>query len=96
MTNFVKRLKKGTNGKYKGNLPLICFNCDGIGHFPKNFLIRKIKGIMNINQIENKPIKAKEAQRKFSRKYYAPKNTSPHSMKMKSLTTRQKEFYSMK
>jgi hypothetical protein len=31
--NFVKRLNKGTNGRYRGNLPLICFNCDGIGHF---------------------------------------------------------------
>jgi hypothetical protein len=31
--NFVKRLNKGTNGRYRGKLPLICFNCDGIGHF---------------------------------------------------------------
>jgi hypothetical protein len=31
--NFVKRLNKGTNGRYIGNLPSICFNCDGIGHF---------------------------------------------------------------
>jgi hypothetical protein len=34
VANFVKRLNKGTNGRYRGNLPLICFNCDGIGHFP--------------------------------------------------------------
>jgi hypothetical protein len=33
VANFVKRLNKGTNGRYRGNLPLICFNCDGIGHF---------------------------------------------------------------
>jgi hypothetical protein len=33
VANFVKRLNKGTNGRYKGKLPLICFNCDGIGHF---------------------------------------------------------------
>jgi hypothetical protein len=33
VANFVRRLKKGTNGKYRGKLPLICFNCDGIGHF---------------------------------------------------------------
>jgi hypothetical protein len=31
--NFVKRLNKGTNDRYRGKLPLICFNCDGIGHF---------------------------------------------------------------
>jgi hypothetical protein len=33
VANFVKRLNKGTNSRYRGNLPLICFNCDGIGHF---------------------------------------------------------------
>jgi hypothetical protein len=31
--NFIKRLNKGTNGKYRGKLPLIFFDCDGIGHF---------------------------------------------------------------
>jgi hypothetical protein len=33
VANFIKRLNKGTNGRYRGKLPLICFNCDGIGHF---------------------------------------------------------------
>jgi hypothetical protein len=33
VANFVKRLNKGTNGRYRGKLPLICFNCDGIDHF---------------------------------------------------------------
>jgi hypothetical protein len=33
VANFVKRLNKGTTGRYRGKLPLICFNCDGIGHF---------------------------------------------------------------
>jgi hypothetical protein len=31
VANFVKRLNKGTNGRYIGKLPLICFNCDGVG-----------------------------------------------------------------
>jgi hypothetical protein len=35
---------------------------------------------MKINQIENKDIKAKEPQRKFSRKKYTPKKTSPHQI----------------
>ena len=35
MANFVKRLNKGTNGRYRGKIHLICFNCDGIGHFSK-------------------------------------------------------------
>jgi hypothetical protein len=30
--NFIKKLKKGV-GKYKGKIPLICFNCGKIGHF---------------------------------------------------------------
>jgi hypothetical protein len=33
VANFVKRLNKGTDDRYRGKLPLICFNCDGIGHF---------------------------------------------------------------
>jgi hypothetical protein len=33
VANFIKRLNKGTNGRYRGKLPLICFNFDGIGHF---------------------------------------------------------------
>jgi hypothetical protein len=30
--NFIKKLKKGI-GKYKGKIPLRCFNCGKIGHF---------------------------------------------------------------
>jgi hypothetical protein len=33
VANFVIRLNKGTDGRYRGKIPLICFNCDGIGHF---------------------------------------------------------------
>jgi hypothetical protein len=32
-TNFVRRLNKGTNDMYRAKFHLICFNCDGIGHF---------------------------------------------------------------
>jgi hypothetical protein len=32
VANFIRRLSKGTD-KYKGMLPLICFNCDGVGNF---------------------------------------------------------------
>jgi hypothetical protein len=34
--------------------------------------------MMNVTQKENKHIKEKELQRKFSRKSYAPKKTSHH------------------
>ena len=39
--NFVMKLKRRT-GKYKGKLPLICFNCGKIGHFA-SVLIRMQK-----------------------------------------------------
>jgi hypothetical protein len=45
--------------------------------FLTNFLIRK-REIMKVTQIENKHIKEKEPQRKFSGKDYAPKKTSHH------------------
>jgi hypothetical protein len=33
VANFIRSLNKGTNDRYRGKIPLICFNCDGIGHF---------------------------------------------------------------
>jgi hypothetical protein len=33
VANFVKRLDKGTYNRYRGKLPSICFNCDGMVHF---------------------------------------------------------------
>jgi hypothetical protein len=33
VANLIKRLNKGTNSRYRGKIHLICFNCDGIGHF---------------------------------------------------------------
>jgi hypothetical protein len=50
--------------------------------------------MMKFTQKENKHIKVKEPQRKFSRKTYVPKKTSHHQIKMKSVTVKHKEFYS--
>jgi hypothetical protein len=36
MAKFVMKLHKGTQ-KYKGMIPLNCFNCGGIGHFFSKF-----------------------------------------------------------
>ena len=44
--------------------------------------------MMKVTQIKRKHIKTKEPKRKFSRKTYAPKKTSHHQMKMKSVTRR--------
>jgi hypothetical protein len=38
---FSRRLNKGTDGRYRGKIPLICFNCDGIVHFDKKFPHKK-------------------------------------------------------
>jgi hypothetical protein len=43
VANFVKTLNKGTDSRYSGKLPLICFNCDGIGHFAKKCPHKKRK-----------------------------------------------------
>jgi hypothetical protein len=41
VANFVKRLNKGNNDRYRGKLLLIYFNCDGIGHFSKKCPYKK-------------------------------------------------------
>jgi hypothetical protein len=41
--NFVRKLKIGTD-KYKGILPLKCFNCDGIDYVSSKFPYDKSKG----------------------------------------------------
>jgi hypothetical protein len=42
VANFVRRVKKGTD-KCRGKIPLICFNCDAIGHFSKKCPHKKKK-----------------------------------------------------
>jgi hypothetical protein len=93
VANFVRILNKRTNNRYRGKLSLICFNCDGIGHFAKKFPHNKKRNDEGYSN-RKKNIKAKEPQTKFSRKSYTPKKTSHHHMKMKSVTVRHKEFYS--
>jgi hypothetical protein len=53
VANFVKRLNKGTNGRYRGNLPLICFNCDGIGHFANKCPHKKNFGLLRKHHQKN-------------------------------------------
>jgi hypothetical protein len=96
VANFVKRLNKGTNDRYKGKLTLICFNWDGIGHFYNKCPHKKNKRNDGYHSNRKKTYKSKEPKRKISRKDYKPKKTYPHQMKMKSVTVRQKEFYSWK
>jgi hypothetical protein len=74
VANFFRRLNKGTKGRYKGKLPLIYFNCDGIGQFAKkcphkknkendeDYLDRKqtYKGKITTNKVFKKNLCTKE------------------------------------
>jgi hypothetical protein len=96
VANFVIILKKGTDDRYKGNLPLICFNYDGIGHFSYKCPHKTKKEMKKMIQTKNKQIKEKELKRKYSRKVFAPKKTTPHQTKMNSIKVKRKDFYSWK
>jgi hypothetical protein len=95
VANFIKRLNKGTNGRYRGKIPLICFNCDGIGHFANKCPHKKKRNDEGYSKGKH-TYKGKELQRKISRKAYASKKTSHQQMNMKSVTVRHEEFYSWK
>jgi hypothetical protein len=43
VANFVRRLNKGTDGRYRGKIPLSFLNCDGIGHFDNKCPYKKKK-----------------------------------------------------
>jgi hypothetical protein len=73
MANFVKRLNKGTNGRYKGELPLVCFNCDGIGHFANKFSHKKNKGNGEDYSNRKQTYKGKGTKEKFFKKILCTK-----------------------
>ena len=58
MSNFVRKLQKGI-GKYKGMLPLKCFNYDCIVHFSSKCPYAKNKG----SEEEEYPKKKKKNQK---------------------------------
>jgi hypothetical protein len=53
VANFVKRLNKGTNGRYRGKFPLICFNCDGIGHFSNKCTNKKTRNDEGYSKVKH-------------------------------------------
>jgi hypothetical protein len=93
VANFVKRLNKGTNGRYRGKLPLICFNCDGIGHFANKCPHKKKRNDEGYSKGKH-TYKGKRTTKKVFKKRLCIKETSHHRMKMKSVTVRHEEFYS--
>jgi hypothetical protein len=93
VANFVKILNKGTNSRYRGKIPLICFNCDGIGHFSNKCPHKKKRNDEGYSKGKH-TYKGKRTTKKFFKKSLTPKKTSHHQMKMNSVTMRQEEFYS--
>jgi hypothetical protein len=80
VANFVRRMKKGTE-KYRGKLPLICFNCDGIGHFA-NKCPHKKKKINEEDDSKRKQIyKGKRTKKKIFKKSLCTKEDSSSSDK---------------
>ena len=72
VANFVKRLNKGTNGRYKGNLPLICFNCDGIVHFANKCPHKKKRNDEGYSK-GRQTYKGKRTTKKFFKKNFYTK-----------------------
>jgi hypothetical protein len=66
-------LKKGNGRKYRGNLPLNCFNCDGIDHFGKKCPDKKNK--MNDEDDSNRKqmYKGKKTKNKFFKNLFFTK-----------------------
>jgi hypothetical protein len=70
--NFVKNLKRGT-GKYKGKLPLKCFNCGRIGHFSSKCPFNKHSD--GEEESNNKTKEYKKMYKKpFQRNFYKKKS----------------------
>jgi hypothetical protein len=78
MANFVRKLKRGTD-KYKGVIPLKCFNCDGVGHFDSKCPNKnKESDEEEDHKKKKKNQNNKRNKRKISRKVSAPRKTVHH------------------
>jgi hypothetical protein len=79
MANFVRKLKKGTD-KYKGMLPLKCFNCGGIGHFSSKCPHKnKYSDEEEASKRENKYQKGNKRRNKrkfFKKSFYSKEDSS--------------------
>jgi hypothetical protein len=77
VANFVRRLKKGTGNRYKGKIPLICFNGDGIGNFSNKWPHKKKKRNNEDDSNRKKTYKGKRTKKKvFNKKIYTKEDNS--------------------
>ena len=65
--NFIKKLKKGI-GKYKGKIPLICFNYGKIGHFTNKCPYPKKEESDNERTLKNNKKTKTNNKKKFYKK----------------------------
>jgi hypothetical protein len=73
VSNFVRRLKKGTNGRYKGNITLICFNYDGIDHFSNKCPHKKNKIHEEVDANNKQTYKGKGTKNNVFKKWFFTK-----------------------
>jgi hypothetical protein len=79
VANFVRRLKKGTDDRYRGKLPLICFNCDGIGHFANKCPHKKKKRNEEDDSNRKQIYKGKRTKKKVFKKSLCTKEDNSSS-----------------
>jgi hypothetical protein len=95
VANFVKRLNKGTNGRYRGKLPLICFNCDGIGHFANKCPHKKKRNDEGYSK-GRQTYKGKRTTKKVFKKNFCTKEDISSSDEDEVSDSETGEFYSWK
>jgi hypothetical protein len=82
---------KNVNGsiKYRGKLPLICFNCDGIGHFVNKCPHKKKKRNEEEDSNSKQIYKGKRTKNNFLNKIFCTKeyNTSSNEDEVTEIDT---------
>jgi hypothetical protein len=93
VANFIKRQNKGTNSRYRGKFPLICFNCDGIGHFSNKCSHKKKINDEGYSKGKH-TYKGKRTTKKVFKKILYTKEDISSSDEDEAVIMRQEEFYS--
>lgn len=100
ITRFVRKQKKGIR-KYKGKIPLKCFNCGEIGHFNlKCPYTRFLDSDEEEEALKKENKNTKETRNivkeKSSRKVFSQNKTTLHLTRKEKVVVTQKGLYSWK